>query len=154
LHVKGLLRLGGTRFAAPNLVSQDFYMNSSMGRFMFLGQKVDNQALALTQHEDLMGIMTRRQGAGFVISSDRSASDAPTNRPPKGRPTESYEVWTDSGWSAVMSEAKTFGTLDDADDYVRINFARVTGLLPAAQKPSVRRPAKPSTPVPDVTATI
>ena len=101
-----------------------------------------------------MGIMTRRQGPGFVISSDRSASDAPTNRPPKGRPSENYEVWTGSSWSAVMSEAKSFGTLDDADDYVRVNFAQVTGLLPAVKKPSVKRPAKSTTPLPDVTATI
>ena len=28
----------------------------------------------------------------------------------------------DTNWSVVMTEAKTFGTLDDADDYVRVNF--------------------------------
>ncbi len=53
-----------------------------------------------------------------------------------------------------MTEAKTFGTLDDADDYVRVNFAQVTGLLPPVKKPSVKRPAKPTTPAPDVPATI
>ena len=78
-----------------------------------------------------MGIMTRKLGTEFVIGSDRSASDAPSNRPPKGRPSESYEVWTGKNWSAVMTEAQTFGTLDAADDYVRVNFAAVTGLVPA-----------------------
>ena len=98
-----------------------------------------------------MGIMTRRQGADFVISSDRSAADAPTNRAPKGQPSANYEVWTGTTWSPVMTEAKTFGTLDDADDYVRVNFAAVTGLL-SPQKPSVRRPPRTATPTPTAAA--
>ena len=97
-----------------------------------------------------MGIMTRKQGTEYVISSDRGALDAPTDRAPKGRPLESYEVWTGKNWSAVMTEAATFGTLDDADDYVRANFAKVTGLL-SPQKPSIRRPAKSAIPAPNVT---
>ena len=53
-----------------------------------------------------MGVMTRQQGAAFVISSDRSSTDAPTNRAPKGRP--SFENWTGETWSAVM-ELTLFG---------------------------------------------
>ena len=100
-----------------------------------------------------MGVMTRKQGAEYIISSDRSVSDAPTNRAPKGRPSGNYEVWTGTSWSAVMTEAKTFDTLDDADDYVRANFAKVTGLLTPPPRPSVRRPkvAAPA-PAPDVVA--
>ena len=41
-----------------------------------------------------MGILTRQQGTSFVIGSDRSATDAPTTRPPKGRLSESIAVWT------------------------------------------------------------
>jgi len=74
-----------------------------------------------------MGIMTRKSGTEYVISSDRSATDAPVNRAPKGRPSGNYEVWTGDAWSAEMTAAKTFGTLDDADEYVRANFKKVTG---------------------------
>jgi hypothetical protein len=65
-----------------------------------------------------MGILTRKQGTSFVIGSDRSSTDAPTTRPPKGRLSESIAVWTGENWSAVMNEAMTFETLDDADEYV------------------------------------
>jgi|GEM_PF-2478232 len=99
-----------------------------------------------------MGIMTRKLGNNFVISSDRSTADAPTNRAPKGRPAESYEVWTGQNWSTEMTEAETFATLDDADDYVRVNFAKVTGLI-SPQKPSFKRAAKSPTPPPSVTDT-
>jgi hypothetical protein len=74
-----------------------------------------------------MGIMTRKLGMEYVIGSDRSVSDAPVNRAPKSRPSGSYEVWTGEIWSPVMTEAKTFGTLDDADEYVRANYKKVTG---------------------------
>ena len=74
-----------------------------------------------------MGIMTRKLGTEYVISSDRSATDAPVNRAPKSRPSESYEVWTGDAWSAEMTAAKKFESLDDADEYVRANFKKVTG---------------------------
>ncbi len=102
-----------------------------------------------------MGIMTRKQGAEYVISSDCNAADAPTNRAPKGRPSGNYEVWTGENWSAELNNAKPFDTLDAADDYVRANFARVTGLI-SPQKRSFKRPAKPKMPVeplPEVTGT-
>ncbi len=96
-----------------------------------------------------MGIMSRKQGSQYVISSDRTSGDAPSNRAPKGRPAENYEVWTGDQWSAEMNNAKMFPTQDDADDYVRANFAKVTGLLSPAAKPSVRRPKPAAAPRPD-----
>lgn len=74
-----------------------------------------------------MGILTRKLGTEYVIGSDRCATDAPVSRAPKSRPSGSYEVWTGDAWSAEMTAAKTFGTLDDADEYVRANFKKVTG---------------------------
>jgi hypothetical protein len=88
-----------------------------------------------------MGIMTRKQGAGYVIGSDRSATDAPTNRPPKGPLSGSIAVWTGETWSAVMTEAMTFETLDDADEYVRANYSKVAGQLSPAQ-PNIKRPVE------------
>ena len=73
-----------------------------------------------------MGIMTRKQGNDYVISSDRDSAEAPTNRAPKKR-SDVYEVWTGDRWSTLMTEAKTFDTLDDADEYVRAHYALVTG---------------------------
>ena len=72
-----------------------------------------------------MGILTRKQGTSYVIGSDRFATDAPTTRPPKGPLSGSIAVWTGETWSAVMTEAMTFETLDDADEYVRANFSKV-----------------------------
>jgi hypothetical protein len=97
-----------------------------------------------------MGIMTCKQGTEYVIGSDRSATDAPTNRPPKGRPSGSLEVWTGETWSAVMTDAKTFGTLNDADEYVRANFSKVTGQLSPAKR-SLGRPAEAAIPSPAAT---
>jgi hypothetical protein len=97
-----------------------------------------------------MGILTRKQGPDYVIGSDRSAMDAPTNRAPKGRLAESLAVWTGETWSAVMTEAMTFGTLDDADEYVRANFSKVTGQI-SATKPSIKRQVQPAAPSPAVT---
>lgn len=88
-----------------------------------------------------MGILTRKQGTGFVIGSDRSATDAPTTRPPKMRLTDSIAVWTGETWSAVMTEAMTFETLDDADEYVRANFSKVAGQF-SPVKPSIKRPVE------------
>ena len=74
-----------------------------------------------------MGIIARQNGKDYVIASDRNTGDAKTNRPPKGKPSEQYEVWTGSAWSAEMGDAKKFETSDDVDEYVRANFSRVTG---------------------------
>ena len=74
-----------------------------------------------------MGILTLEQDGKYVISSDRSISDAPVNRPPKGKPSDNYQVWSGDGWSVVQAEATTFGTLDEADEYVRANYRRLSG---------------------------
>ena len=96
-----------------------------------------------------MGILTRKQGAGFVIGSDRNATDAPTPRPPKGRLSDSIAVWTGEIWSAVMTDEMTFETLDDADEYVRVNFSKVAGQFSPA-KPSIKRPVESVLPSPSV----
>ncbi len=87
-----------------------------------------------------MGILTRKHGLDYVISSDRSATDAPSNRPPKGRPSSDFSVWTGEAWSPVVTEAMPFATLDTADEYVRANFSKVTGLLPVIKPIAARRP--------------
>ncbi len=73
-----------------------------------------------------MGILTRRQDEAFVITSDKPSGSATTTRAPT-RIAAEYEVWTGSGWSTNRAEAMPFTTLDAADEYVRANFARVTG---------------------------
>jgi hypothetical protein len=96
-----------------------------------------------------MGILTRKQGTGFVIGSDRSSTDAPTTRPPKGRPSDIIAVWTGETWSAVMTEAMMFDTLDDADEYVRANFSKVVGQF-SPPKPGIKRPVESMIPSPPV----
>jgi len=74
-----------------------------------------------------MGILTLEQGGKYAISSDRSITDTPVNRPPKGKVSDNYEVWTGQGWSVGQADAMTFGTLDEADEYVRANYRRLSG---------------------------
>lgn len=74
-----------------------------------------------------MGIQTLQQGGRYVITSDRSMTDAPVNRPPKAKLSADYQVWTGDAWSLVQADALLFDTLDDADEYVRANYARVSG---------------------------
>ena len=45
-----------------------------------------------------MGILARKQGTEYVVTSDRNVNDAPTNRAPKSL-SDSYEVWTGAKWS-------------------------------------------------------
>jgi hypothetical protein len=74
-----------------------------------------------------MGILTLQQDGRYVISSDRNITDAPVNRPPKGRPSSDYQVWTGSIWSLVKTDAMTFATLDKADEYVKANYRHLSG---------------------------
>jgi hypothetical protein len=70
-----------------------------------------------------MGILTRRQGTHFVISSDHTA-EASNKRAPRHLAND-YQVWTGKRWSANMTDAMNFESLDDADEYVRANYALV-----------------------------
>jgi hypothetical protein len=99
-----------------------------------------------------MGILTCKQGTSFVIGSDRSSTDAPTTRPPKGPLPESIAVWTDETWSPEMIDAMTFDTLDAADVYVRANYAKVAGQFSPA-KPDIKRPVESVLPTPPVAET-
>jgi hypothetical protein len=74
---------------------------------------------------DVMGVIARKQGERFVITSDRTADEGPKHRAPKNRPMDVYQVWTGAQWSTEPAEAATFPTLDGADEYVRAHYARV-----------------------------
>jgi hypothetical protein len=74
-----------------------------------------------------MGILTLQQDGKYVISSDRSITDAPVSRPPKGKPSTDYQVWMGDSWSLVKTDATTFDTLDEADEYVKANYHRLNG---------------------------
>jgi hypothetical protein len=76
-----------------------------------------------------MGVMTRKAGETFIITSDRVAGEDPTARAPKRRAAEAYQVWTDRGWSTTLSDAKTFNTDDAADEFVRANYLLVMGQM-------------------------
>ena len=71
-----------------------------------------------------MGVMTRDQGDGFVVTSDRILGEPKSIRAAK-KMSGTYLVWTGVSWSSVMTEAKTFDTADAADDYIRANSERV-----------------------------
>jgi len=72
-----------------------------------------------------MGVKTRKLGQHYIISSDRVAGDLPSKSAPKRQSTEVYQVWTGDRWSNDMTDAKTFQTMDEADEYVRANSNRV-----------------------------
>ena len=48
-----------------------------------------------------------------------------------------------------MTEAMTFETLDDADEYVKVNYSKVAGQFSPA-KPSIKRPVESVLPSPPV----
>ena len=72
-----------------------------------------------------MGVLTRRQGEQFVITSDRIVDATPSKQAPR-RISETYQVWTGAAWSTNMTEALGFASLEAADEYVRANFRQVT----------------------------
>ena len=71
-----------------------------------------------------MGILTRKQDNAFVITSDRVADSQPTKRAP-ARLSDVYEVWSGTRWSNDRADALIFRSLDEADEYVRANFAKL-----------------------------
>jgi hypothetical protein len=79
-----------------------------------------------------MGILTRRQGDVFVITSDHPYDTSPSRRAP-ARMSDTYEVWTGTQWSANNADAISFASLVTADEYVRANFVKVTSLSPLAR---------------------
>ncbi len=72
-----------------------------------------------------MGVLTRQQGTKYVISSDRTLDEVGSKRAPRLQ-TNIYQVWTGVEWSTNMDDALSFDSLDDADEYVRANYAKVT----------------------------
>ena len=72
-----------------------------------------------------MGIMTRKRGEKYLITSDRILNDAPSQRAPK-RLLDECLFWTGDTWSMALSEGKAFDTLDEADEYTRANYARIS----------------------------
>jgi hypothetical protein len=73
-----------------------------------------------------MGILTQQIGEKYVISSDLTAAEAPSKRPPRSKPFASYEVWTGESWSASGADATIFNSLDAADQYVKEHYAQLS----------------------------
>ncbi len=72
-----------------------------------------------------MGVMPRKSGEKFIITSDRVAGELPSSRVPKKTPTEVFQVWTGQEWSVTTTDATFFTAIDVADEYIRANYARV-----------------------------
>jgi hypothetical protein len=72
-----------------------------------------------------MGIMTRLKGEKFIITSDRNLSDAPS-RAPKVH-TDFPVAWTGTEWSTTLTDAMPFASEEEADEYTRANYARLSG---------------------------
>ena len=72
-----------------------------------------------------MGVMPRKSGEKFIITSDRVAGELPSNRIPRKPLLEVFQVWTGHGWSATITDATFFTDIDVADEYIRANYARV-----------------------------
>jgi hypothetical protein len=73
-----------------------------------------------------MGILTRQQGVQFIISSDQELDQKGAKRAPRIQ-SDVYRVWTGFDWSTNQSDALSFDSLDDADEYVRANYNKVVG---------------------------
>ena len=73
-----------------------------------------------------MGIMTRKRGEKFLITSDRSLNDTPSKRAPK-RLSNDCLFWAGDAWSVTQSDGVVFDTLDEADEYVKANYTRLIG---------------------------
>lgn len=71
-----------------------------------------------------MGILTRFQDDCYVITSDLLSQDPSSKRAPR-HVNGPYQVWTGTGWSANGTDALSFATQDDADEYVRANYGKV-----------------------------
>lgn len=74
-----------------------------------------------------MGVMPRKSGDNFIITSDRLVGELPSKQASKKPLSDVFQVWTGNGWSASIAAATIFSALDAADDYIRANFDRVMG---------------------------
>lgn len=74
---------------------------------------------------NFLGVMPRKSGENFIITSDRVAGELPSHRVPKKTPSDVFQVWTGQEWSASITDATFFTAIDVADEYIRANFARV-----------------------------
>jgi hypothetical protein len=73
-----------------------------------------------------MGILTRRQGESFVISSDHRLPGVDRKRAARGLLNGPYHVWAGENWSPNIDDALTFVSLDEADEYVRADYGKVS----------------------------
>jgi hypothetical protein len=72
-----------------------------------------------------MGVMSRKSGDNFIITSDRLAGELPVKHAPKKPLNGVFQVWTGDGWSQSIDAAVSFSEIEAADDYIRENFDRV-----------------------------
>ena len=72
-----------------------------------------------------MGVMIRKQGELFVITSDRVTGDLPSKSAPKRNKDDTFRVWAGDKWSTNASNAQAFKTMEEADQFVKSNSARV-----------------------------
>ena len=72
-----------------------------------------------------MGVMARVQDEVYVITSDRISGDSPSKTAPKRQLDRVFQTWTGEKWSSVASDAITFEAIEDADDYIKDNSARL-----------------------------
>ncbi|MBL9091569.1 MAG: hypothetical protein JNL96_10115 [Planctomycetaceae bacterium] len=72
-----------------------------------------------------MGILARPLGDLFVVTSDRTLGEAPTKTAPKRAIVDNFQIWTGERWSPIPTEAKTFYSLDRADDYIREHISQL-----------------------------
>jgi hypothetical protein len=79
----------------------------------------------LQQQGNLMGVLARKSGDNFIITSDKVVGELPSKQAPKKPQLEVFQVWTGDGWSTSPDAATIFAELDAADDYIRANFDRI-----------------------------
>ncbi len=71
-----------------------------------------------------MGVIPRKVGELFAITSDRATDGIAVRAAPKSL-SNVFQVWTGDRWSQTSEEAKLFTTMDDAEEYVRANYTKV-----------------------------
>ena len=72
-----------------------------------------------------MGVMSRKSGDNFIVTSDRVAGELPIKHAPKKPQLQVFQVWTGDGWSPSLEAATIFPSQEAADEYIRANFDRV-----------------------------